>query len=292
MRKLGKLSHAQRERLAFIDFCLTYFGEISRADLIAKFQTGLAAATRDFSAYKELAPDNMELVHQTKLYVRKETFVPIFEHASQTVLAGLSQGFGDGLITSHKLSSACEEQKMLIEPSTSSLSVIMRAITAQKCLQVTYVSLRSGTKTRTIVPHSLANSGKRWHLRAFDRDSNTFRDFVITRFLELTVLEEPVEAYESKSADKQWNRIVDLTLIPHPKAQFSQAIELDYGMLKGELKVEVRAALAGYLLNYWMVDCSESAELNPEQYHLALKYTQAIFGIENSRLAPGYKEVS
>jgi len=292
MRKLGELSHAQRERLAFIDFCLTYFGEISRADLIAKFQTGLAAATRDFSAYKELAPDNMELVHQTKLYVRKETFVPIFEHASQTVLAGLSQGFGDGLITSHKLSSACEEQKMLIEPSTSSLSVIMRAITAQKCLQVTYVSLSSGTKTRTIVPHSLANSGKRWHLRAFDRDSNTFRDFVITRFLELTVLEEPVEAYESKSSDKQWNRIVDLTLIPHPKAQFTQAIELDYGMLNGELKVEVRAALAGYLLNYWMVDCSASTSLNPEQYHLALKYTQAIFGIENSRLAPGYKEVS
>ncbi|NAW87040.1 WYL domain-containing protein, partial [Photobacterium halotolerans] len=157
MRKLGELSHAQRERLAFIDFCLTYFGEISRADLIAKFQTGLAAATRDFSTYRELAPDNMELVHQTKLYYRKEAFVPIFEHESQTVLTGLSHGFGDGLMASHKQNNACEAQKSLVEPSTSSLSVIMRAITAQKCLQVTYVSLSSGTKTRTIVPHSLAN---------------------------------------------------------------------------------------------------------------------------------------
>ncbi|MFL7009580.1 WYL domain-containing protein [Enterovibrio norvegicus] len=292
MRKLDELSHAQRERLAFIDFCLTYFGEISRADLIAKFQTGLAAATRDFSAYKELAPDNMELIHQTKLYSRKETFVPIFEHESQTVLAGLSQGFGDGLMASHKLSSACEEQKTLIEPSTSSLSEIMRAITAQKCLRVKYVSLTSGTKTRTIVPHSLANSGKRWHVRAFDRNSNTFRDFVITRFLSLTISDDAVAEFETKSADKQWNRIVDLTLVPHPKANFIQAIELDYGMVGGEVQVEVRAALAGYVLNYWMVDCSENAELNPEQCHLALKYTQAIFGIENSRLAPGYKEVS
>ncbi|MEZ8025434.1 WYL domain-containing protein [Vibrio sp. 1F255] len=292
MRLPEKLPHAQRERLAFIDFCLTYFGEISRADLIAKFQTGLAAATRDFSTYKELAPDNMELVHQTKLYARKETFVPVFEHEAQTVLAGLSQGFGDGLIASHKLSSACEEQKLLIEPSTSSLSVIMRAITAQKCLQVKYVSLTSGTKTRTIVPHSLANSGKRWHVRAFDRNSNAFRDFVITRFLSLSISNDAVAEFETKSADKQWNRIVDLTLIPHPKANFVQAIELDYGMVGGEVQVEVRAALAGYVLNYWMVDCSENAELNPEQYHLALKYTQAIFGIENSRLAPGYKEVS
>lgn len=168
----------------------------------------------------------------------------------------------------------------------------MRAIRACKCIKVTYISLTSGTKTRTIVPHSLANSGKRWHVRAFDRVSNTFRDFVITRFLSLTILDGEVEEFETKSADKQWNRIVDLTLIPHPKVQFIQAIELEYGMLKGELHVEVRAALAGYLLNYWMVDCSENAELNPEQYHLTLKHTQAIFGIENSRLAPGYKEVS
>lgn len=292
MRQLEEFSHAQRERLAFIDFCLTYFGEISRPDLMSKFRTGLAAATRDFATYKALAPGNMELVHQTKLYSRKDTFCPIFAHEAKVVLAGLSHGFGNSLITRHKVCSACEDPFVLAEPSTSTLSVVMRAITIQKCLQGTYASLSSGIKMHTIVPHSLANSGKRWHVRAFDRCENTFSDFVITRFLDLNILDEEVAASETKDVDKQWNRIVDLTLIPHPKAQFAEAIELDYGMVNGELQVEVRAALAGYLLNHWAVDCSFASSLDPEQYHLALKHKQVIFGIENIQLAPGYEEVS
>ena len=60
-------SYAQKERLAFIDFSLEYFGEVSRADLLSQFQTGLAAATRDFSLYKDQAPDNLYLDPKTKI---------------------------------------------------------------------------------------------------------------------------------------------------------------------------------------------------------------------------------
>jgi len=67
---MDNLSHAQRQRLAFIDFSLQYFGQVSRQDLISKFATGLAAATRDFQSYRTLAPNNMRLVHQTKCYHR------------------------------------------------------------------------------------------------------------------------------------------------------------------------------------------------------------------------------
>ncbi|HCE1508452.1 TPA: WYL domain-containing protein, partial [Vibrio parahaemolyticus] len=97
MKKLEQLPHAQRERLAFIDFSLSYFGEIARADLIAKFQTGLAAATRDFATYKEFAPCNLELIHQSKSYHRTDQFVPLFDHDPDTVLVSLARGFGDGL---------------------------------------------------------------------------------------------------------------------------------------------------------------------------------------------------
>ena len=34
---LSRYPHAQRERLAFIDFCLYYFGEVSKADLLRQF---------------------------------------------------------------------------------------------------------------------------------------------------------------------------------------------------------------------------------------------------------------
>jgi hypothetical protein len=51
-QRIALLSHAQQDRLAFIDFSLQYFGHVARTDLIQRFQTGLAASTRDFSTYK------------------------------------------------------------------------------------------------------------------------------------------------------------------------------------------------------------------------------------------------
>ncbi|WP_347360078.1 hypothetical protein [Shewanella mangrovi] len=74
MSRLDELNHAQKQRLAFIDFCLQYFGQISRQDLITKFATGLAASTRDLSLYRELAPDNLKLVHPTRHYQRQLQF--------------------------------------------------------------------------------------------------------------------------------------------------------------------------------------------------------------------------
>ena len=60
---LDSLPHAQKERLAFIDFNLQYFGQVARADLVQRFKTGLAACTRDLTAYRELAPNNIQLFH-------------------------------------------------------------------------------------------------------------------------------------------------------------------------------------------------------------------------------------
>jgi len=60
-QQIDALPHAQKERLAFIDFSLQYFGHISRTELIARFRTGLAAATRDFAQYRSIAPENLVL---------------------------------------------------------------------------------------------------------------------------------------------------------------------------------------------------------------------------------------
>ena len=76
---VDKLSLAQRERLAFIDFNLQFFGKISRSDLINRFKTGLAASTRDFAAYREIAHANLTLDHSTKQYWRTSNFEPVFQ---------------------------------------------------------------------------------------------------------------------------------------------------------------------------------------------------------------------
>jgi hypothetical protein len=49
-QRVESLSHAQRERLAYIDFRLYFFGEIGRPDLIDRFGVAPAGATRDLGA--------------------------------------------------------------------------------------------------------------------------------------------------------------------------------------------------------------------------------------------------
>lgn len=290
MKNLDDLPHAQKERLAFIDFCLNYYGEISRADLIARFQTGLAAATRDFTTYKAFAANNLELNHQTKSYHRTDHFFPLFKHETEEVLASLTRGFGDGLFALSETSQVCVGSSQLNKPSTEILSAVTRAIRRKTVLIIDYVSLSSGPSQRVIVPHSLANNGSRWHIRAFDRSSQSFRDFVITRIKSTQQIVDDINSQkESVSADKQWNRIVDLTFIPHPKAKYPQAIELDYGMGNGRLDVECRAAMAGYLLHRWGVDCSTGYQLDASEYQLALKENAVLYGVDSAYLAPGYK---
>jgi len=54
------------------------------------------------------------------------------------------------------------------------------------------------------------------------------------------------------------------------------------------LKVNVRAAVAGYVLRRWNVDCSEDHSMEGPEYHLWLKNRQALYGVENLVIAPGY----
>ncbi|MGF1740317.1 WYL domain-containing protein [Vibrio profundum] len=287
---LLKLPHAQRERLAFIDFSLEFIGEISRAELIGEFQVGSAAATRDFAAYKELAKDNMHLVHQTKSYHRTEVFIPLFAHDPETVLTSMAQESGAGASQGHQHNAVCFDAVRLVSPKRAIISSLMRAIHSKKAVDCCYVSMSSGQGERVIVPHSIVHNGHRWHVRAFDRGHGEFRDFVCTRFLKAEVIDESTEVSEQREFDKQWNRIVDLELIAHPELAVPQAVELDYEMTDGKLTLEVRAALAGYLLRQWNVDCSEKHMLSSDVHQLALANPQTLYGVTNLAIAPGVEE--
>ena len=182
---LDSLTHAQRERLAFIDFSLQYFGHISRNDLIQRFKTGLAASTRDFTAYRDMAPDNLTLVHQTKQYHRGENFKPLFNHDPEVILTSLSRGFGNGISHGIQPSQQCFDAVRLIHPDPDIIAALMRAIHNKQPVRCRYVSVTSGESEREIVPHAIVNNGHRWHVRAYDRKRQAFIDFVCTRFTEI-----------------------------------------------------------------------------------------------------------
>ena len=61
-------------------------------------------------------------------------------------------------------------------------------------------------------------------------------------------------------------------------------------MIKGVLEINVRAAVAGYLLRRWNVDCTAEAVLDGEEYHLWLRNRQALYGVNNLVIAPGFEQ--
>lgn len=283
------LSHAQRERLAYIDFRLYFLGEIGRPDLIKRFGVAPAGATRDLALYREIAPQNITFDGSNKIYRIGQEFAPLFDHAPQRVLSALALGFGDGVNGTTQPLLSCEFPTALSNPKMDVLAPICRAIHANRPVAIRYYSMSSGESDRVIVPFALVNTGLRWHVRAFDRKSGEFRDFVVTRIEAPTLLDEEPQANERPDNDIQWTRIVELDFVPHPRLERHEIIQMDYGMTDGSIRMRVRAAVAGYMLLRWSVDCSSDHHLKEEQYRLWLSDPLALYGIENAKLAPGYR---
>jgi hypothetical protein len=291
--RLQEMTQAQRDRLAFVELRLQYVGEIRRQDLVTRFDIQAAAATRDIAQYKELAPRNLEYDTRGKLYVRGSWFRPLFDFTAKRVLTWLSLGYGDGEPIRWKSSVVQEGTSLPGKIDLEILSTLTRAIHQRAVVEVSYRALSSGLTTREIVPFAIADSGLRWHVRGFDRRSGEFRDFVLGRLEDARILPGEVGDHELPDQDIQWNRITELELVPHPaNVQHPDTIEAEYGMEGGVLKVRARAAMAGYLLRRWNVDCTEDHSLKGGEYHLWLRNRQALYGVTNLVLAPGYGELS
>ena len=287
------MTQAQRDRLAFVELRLRFVGEIRRQDLVTRFDIQAAAATRDIAQYKEMAPGNMEYDPKGKVYVRASWFRALFDFPAERVLTWLSQGYGDGEPIRWKGVVAQEGTSLPGKIDLELLSVLTRAIHQGAAVEIAYRALSSGLTTREIVPFALADSGLRWHVRAFDRRSGEFRDFVLGRLDDAQLLPGPVADHEKSDQDIQWNRITELELVPHPaNVQHPDTIEAEYGMEGGVLKFRARAAMAGYLLRRWNVDCTDDHSLKGGEYHLWLRNRQALYGVTNLVLAPGYDEAS
>ncbi len=287
--RIDGISRAQVERLAYIDFLLYFIGELTRPDITTRFGIAPAGATRDIATYKEIAPSNINFHSSGKLYRPSAAFQPVFEHSPERVLSALAKGFGEGVGLSQKSLVRCEFPAALGLPRVEVLAPLTRAIHRQLPVRICYCSISNGLSERTVVPSALVDSGLRWHVRAFDRQSQSFRDFVLTRISNIEVLEdEQVGLSELAEQDTQWSRIIELDLVPHPAYGRPEVVQMDYGMKGGVLRVRATGATVGYLLRRWNVDCSVDHRLAGPEYALWLSDPLSLYGAETALLAPGY----
>jgi predicted DNA-binding transcriptional regulator YafY len=176
------------------------------------------------------------------------------------------------------------------DPNLEVLSVISRSIFLQQATSIEYLSRSKGPSRREIVPFALADCEYGWVVRAYDRLSDQFRNFDLARISVAAIITGRIRVEETQAKDIQWNRYVELELVPHPtNVGHPKVVEAEFKMSAGMNKVWVRAPLVAYTLHRWNVDCSERHTLKGSEYQLWLRNRQTLYGVSNLSLAPGYE---
>jgi hypothetical protein len=149
------------------------------------------------------------------------------------------------------------------------LRAVLRAMREHRALDALYQSMSRPSPTRRVIePHALAHDGFRWHARAFDRENNEFRDFVLGRMSKPKVREQAGSAARD---DVEWHAFVALVIAPHPKLTPSQAraIAIDYGIRGRSTTLKVRRALLFYALKRLGLDIAPETR-PPNEQHIVL----------------------
>jgi hypothetical protein len=287
-------SQNQTQRLNYLEFRVLFTGQIGRADLMNRFGISEAAATRDLCRYRELAPANLKFDKSQKIYRIGDGFgrYLLKDVESRQLLRALIQGVGDdfGINAGSMISCELPAQMQVLEAET--LAAVSRAI-YQKCvLQIEYFSMTGNHGLREIVPFSIASTGLKWMVRAYCRRKNIFCDFVLNRIKRATVLSQSFpKEFETKEYDDEWNRFLRLELVPHPSATVENQAktEQEFQMEEGVYYLRVRAALAGFVLRLWSVDCSENHRLT--MMPLSLRNRLVLHDVDSAKLAPGYRNL-
>lgn len=287
MSELEGIPVTQIERLRYIEFCLKFLGAFSRSDLIEKFKIGTAAASRDISLYKDKAPENFSHSSNSRNFALNDSWKSLFEFGSSEVLNLLT---GRTVQSNNRSYIPNDILDVIDNPNIDIIAPLSRAIYSQKAIQVDYFSNSSGFSSKLLIPHAYIHNGSRWHVRAYDRQKSRFADFVISRFQKVKIVEEEILNNESQSNDIQWNRVVELEIIPHPDYPTPKAVISEFNMKDGILKHSIKASSVGYFLQKLYVDCSKTPFTEKHYYRLKLKNRLALYGVENMHLVPSFEK--
>lgn len=248
-------SWAAQERLRFVERSLFWRGRLKRRDLQAGFGISLAQASGDLQRYFELNPVAARYDMSAKCY-RGEAMmncvlhVPRIEEAMAVYL-----GEGGGLPFAPAQSESAQIARVSLpvrEAALATQRAVFLAVIDGLRLRINYGSLteRSEARWRWICPHAFGHDGYRWHVRAWCEENEDFRDFVISRIRDCDWPTE--QAPEGLPADEDWETWETLRFTPESELDTGQQVTIafDFGLESGELKLKVRRAMKGYLLEH------------------------------------------
>ncbi|HAJ46732.1 MAG TPA: hypothetical protein DCL54_09155 [Alphaproteobacteria bacterium] len=246
---IDDLKHAQRERLIFLDQCLTWRGMANRRDLIDRFGISMAQAALDFRLYLRLArktPPVYDAVRKT--YLAADTHRPLAP-------SGLLDAFGilteDG---EQPGSSLIPRPERRADPKI--VARIYQAIQAGAVLHIRYTSMSSASdEDQWIAPVRFVSDGESVHVRAFSLRHKEYRHYLPIRIDQASSFQEK-DLADPLPDDADWNTKAVIWLRPKTGLSRRQAdaVRREYGFDGPHLRVEVRKALEFFFDRRWGLD--------------------------------------
>lgn len=256
---IDELSFAQRQRLQFIEAMLIWDGAVQRKDVCDVFNVTPNHLTRDIKRYRTYHKGALEYDVETRSYRKGVKFKPLLASGSAaeylTLLQAYSLSNASAIIPAIGHVVTTESLPM---PSgqidTEILKCMVHAIKGGTGLEIIYQSFRDDNPLkRQVWPHTLIYTGERWHVRAYDALRQDFRDFVLTRIMSATSIDEETTWLSSEDATWTEFELIDVIAAPSLSESQKSVIEKEYGMQVGNLPIptwsaQIRKCLVSYFL--------------------------------------------
>lgn len=252
---------------------------MNRSGVMTQFRLSVNQVSSDLSRYIGLAPYNLDYDRSLRTYVHQTGFKPMFEKLDAgrylAQLRSVAEGIldqDDCWIAGIPAYDSAPTPSRGVDPA--SLRSVIDAIRQSSAIEVQYQSLSNPEpRWRWIAPHAIAFDGFRWHARAFCLTDELFKDFLLSRILEIRSTQESSVLAED---DLDWQEHVTLEIGPYPELSESQKkeIALDYGMKGGKAKIKVRRALLYYALKRLGLDIDPDARKPRDQQIVLLNQNQ------------------
>jgi len=258
----------KESRLKAIEMFAYWEGMVNSSTLAKLFKVTISNITKSLTEYRERHPDSLAYDKSQKRYEPTSSFQCNYIDGSfQEYVAFIrlnEQVYKSDYWGENSLHFG-PAHIGIVEPTIFRL--LTQAIAKKLTVNVTYFSLsHPDGKNRTIHPIALADSGLRWHCRAWDSYRFEFRDFHLGRVLDAELGDpSPVSAEQ----DSAWMTEVAMEIAPQPLLTEKQkkVIMMDKGQGDSFI-VKTRAAMAEYYLQYHLIDrkVRESAPLERPLY--------------------------
>jgi hypothetical protein len=258
----------QLERLKYIDLCAYVLGSVKRKMLIDRFGISGVYASKDFAQYQSESNARLKYDNTLKQYVPVDWFTPLYEHNTHDALMLISKGT-QYIVCEPALFRRLHEYEIpRTEIDLTKIAPVLRATYRTKKAEIKYISRSSGRGTRLIVPHSVLTVGNFYYLRAFDHKTGEFRNFKLNRIMESTFHNYEPEPRMMIEADIEWQSKLSVSLVPNHGHKHPEALEIDYGLVNGEITLSVRKAMLHYFLMDWNIAPSGYTDLPSELFPL------------------------